>query len=47
VLAGSLLASVLAAAVLQFRNRAYRLIADREKQDADADGVPDVYQRER
>jgi NhaA family Na+:H+ antiporter len=44
VLAGSLLASVLAALVLRSRNKAYRRIEQEESVDADADGVPDVYE---
>jgi Na+:H+ antiporter, NhaA family len=35
----------LAAAVLVRRNAAYRRVAERERLDADGDGVPDVYQR--
>jgi len=44
VLAGSLVAGVLAAVVLVSRNAAYRRIHDRETTDADGDGVPDVYE---
>jgi NhaA family Na+:H+ antiporter len=44
VLAGSLLAAVLAAAVLRIRNRHYRSVFELETADADRDGVPDVYQ---
>ena len=48
VLLGSLLASVLAAAVLRSRNRIYRRICEAESVDADRDGIPDVFQdRER
>jgi NhaA family Na+:H+ antiporter len=43
VLAGSVLAGVLAAVVLASRNAAYRRIHERETADADHDGVPDVY----
>ncbi len=46
VLAGSLVAALLAAAVLRSRNRVYRRIHRQESADTDADGVPDVYQRE-
>ena len=46
ILTGSLLAAVLAAVVLRLRERHYRLIAAREAEDADDDGIPDVYQRE-
>ncbi|MBY8874725.1 Na+/H+ antiporter NhaA [Micromonospora sp. PLK6-60] len=44
VLTASVTAAVLAAVVLSRRNAAYRRIALRETRDADADGVPDVYQ---
>ncbi|ELB94776.1 MULTISPECIES: Na+/H+ antiporter NhaA [unclassified Rhodococcus (in: high G+C Gram-positive bacteria)] len=44
VLCGSVVAAVVAAAVLRIRNRAYRLIAEQETVDADGDGIPDVYQ---
>jgi Na+:H+ antiporter, NhaA family len=47
VLTGSVLASLLAAALLRSRNRAYRRIEQVESIDADADGVPDVYQSSR
>ncbi|MFG1866447.1 Na+/H+ antiporter NhaA [Micromonospora arborensis] len=45
VLLGSVLSAGLAAAVLVRRNTAYRQVAERERLDADGDGVPDVYQR--
>ena len=45
VLVGSLLAAVLASVVLGLRSRAYRIIHERETEDADGDGIPDVYQR--
>lgn len=44
VLAGSLLAALLAAVVLRIRNRHYRSIHELETADTDHDGVPDVYQ---
>lgn len=44
VLVGSLTSALLAVVVLRLRNRAYRLIHERETRDDDADGVPDVYQ---
>ncbi|MBA3417345.1 MAG: Na+/H+ antiporter NhaA [Geodermatophilaceae bacterium] len=44
VLAGSLLAATLAAAVLRVRNRTYRRIEEAERVDSDRDGIPDVYQ---
>ncbi|BEL07696.1 Na+/H+ antiporter NhaA [Actinoplanes sichuanensis] len=46
VLSGSLLAALLATVVLRIRNRHYRRLCAAEQQDLDADGVPDVYQRE-
>jgi NhaA family Na+:H+ antiporter len=45
VLAGSVLASLLATVLLRARNRAYRRIHELETADDDADGIPDVYQR--
>ena len=45
VLVGSLLSAVLAAVVLSRRNRVYRRIETEEDVDADANGVPDVYER--
>ncbi len=47
VLVGSLVAAALASVVLRARNRVYATIAELEARDDDADGVPDVYQRER
>ena len=43
VLAGSVLAALLATVVLRARNRTYRRIREDEERDDDADGVPDVY----
>ncbi|PXW27002.1 UNVERIFIED_CONTAM: sodium/proton antiporter (NhaA family) [Williamsia faeni] len=43
VLAGSLIAAVLASILLRIRNRAYRLIAEEESVDEDGDGIPDVF----
>ncbi|WP_372451506.1 Na+/H+ antiporter NhaA [Pseudonocardia oceani] len=45
VLLGSLLSALLATVVLRIRNRHYRRICAEEQVDADADGIPDVYQR--
>ncbi len=45
VLAGSLLAAILAAVVLRMRNRIYRRIHESEMLDTDHDNVPDVYQQ--
>ena len=47
VLKASVLAAILAGALLSVRNRHYRKIAERDAVDADSDGVPDVYQRDR
>ena len=45
VLTGTVLAALLAAVLLRVRDRRYRLIAESEARDDDADGIPDVYQR--
>jgi NhaA family Na+:H+ antiporter len=45
VLTGSVLSALLAAVLLRARNRGYRRIAELESIDADADGVPDVFER--
>ena len=45
VLAGSVLAALLASAVLVPRNRVYRRLHEEEERDDDHDGIPDVYQR--
>ncbi|GIE78674.1 Na(+)/H(+) antiporter NhaA [Actinoplanes philippinensis] len=45
VLAGSLVAALLATVVLRARNRVYRRLRQAEEVDDDRDGVPDVYQR--
>ncbi|WP_422772294.1 Na+/H+ antiporter NhaA [Plantactinospora sp. WMMC1484] len=48
VLVGSLLSALLATVVLRIRNRHYQSLHEIEERDADADGIPDVYQgRER
>nr|WP_240670698.1 Na+/H+ antiporter NhaA [Actinoplanes solisilvae] len=47
VLAGSLLAALLATVVLRARNRHYRRIHEQESADEDDDGVPDVYEDDR
>jgi NhaA family Na+:H+ antiporter len=44
ILAASLLAALLASAVLVTRNRQYRAVEAEEAIDTDRDGVPDVYQ---
>ncbi len=45
VLLGSLLAAVLAAAVLRRRNAHYRAVELRDTADYDGDGIPDVYEQ--
>ncbi|WP_395656618.1 Na+/H+ antiporter NhaA [Nocardioides sp.] len=47
VLAGSVVAALLATAVLRFRNRVYRRLCELEERDADDDGVPDVFEGDR
>ncbi|HSU48199.1 MAG TPA: Na+/H+ antiporter NhaA [Arthrobacter sp.] len=44
ILAASLIAALLATAVLRTRNRQYRIAEELEQVDSDHDGVPDVYQ---
>lgn len=44
ILAASLIAALLATAVLRTRNRQYRVAEELERADSDHDGVPDVYQ---
>ncbi|XVU27778.1 Na+/H+ antiporter NhaA [Actinoplanes sp. CA-054009] len=46
VLLGSLIAAVLATILLRMRDRHYRRLCAEESLDTDADGVPDVYQRD-
>jgi NhaA family Na+:H+ antiporter len=46
VLAGSVLAAVLAAILLRIRNRHYRELWEEENRDDDHDGIPDIYERE-
>jgi len=45
VITGSVVAGVLATIVLRTRNRIYRRLCDEESVDADADGVPDAFER--
>ncbi|MCX5274924.1 Na+/H+ antiporter NhaA [Streptomyces virginiae] len=45
VLIASLTAAVLAAVLLRRRNKIYRSLYEEETLDADADGIPDIYQR--
>jgi Na+:H+ antiporter, NhaA family len=44
VLTGSLLAALLGTAILRARNRTYRRVHERETIDANADGIPDVFE---
>ena len=44
ILAGSLIAALASAVVLRSRNKRYREIEERERIDADNDGVPDVFE---
>ena len=44
ILVASVLAALIASALLTARNRRYRLIEAEEKIDADRDGIPDVYE---
>ena len=46
MLIGSLLSALIASVLLRIRNQVYRRIAELESRDDDADGIPDVYQRE-
>ncbi|MBN9130573.1 MAG: Na+/H+ antiporter NhaA [Paenarthrobacter ureafaciens] len=46
ILAASLVAALLAAAVLSTRNRHYRMAEAEETADANNDGIPDVYQHD-
>lgn len=45
ILAGSLIAALLAAMVLRARNRHYQRLCASEEIDTDTDGVPDVYEQ--
>ena len=47
ILVGSVLAALVAAVIVRSRDRTYRRIAERERVDDDADGIPDVYQDRR
>jgi Na+:H+ antiporter, NhaA family len=46
ILTGTVLAALLATVILRLRNRRYKRIYEVEQADFDADGIPDVYQRE-
>jgi NhaA family Na+:H+ antiporter len=47
ILAGSVLASVLAIVALRIRARSYRQMYQEDERDEDQDGIPDVYNSER
>jgi NhaA family Na+:H+ antiporter len=47
ILTASVLAALLAGVLLRSRNRRYRMIEKLESIDADADGIPDVYEHDR
>jgi Na+:H+ antiporter, NhaA family len=47
ILVGSLLAALLAGVVLRLRNRHYKRVQIAEELDADADGIPDIYQTDK
>lgn len=47
ILTASIVAAALATVVLRTRNRRYRMIEKLEAVDADADGIPDVYENDR
>ena len=46
VLLGSLLAAIIAAVILRLRNRTYRRLCAEEERDSDADGTPDLFERQ-
>lgn len=46
VLAGSVIAAVLAGVLLRMRVRTYRALYDAEELDEDQDGVPDIYEQD-
>lgn len=46
VLTGSILAALLASALLRSRNKVYKKIYEDETRDDDHDGIPDVYQQD-
>ncbi|MFG2311327.1 Na+/H+ antiporter NhaA [Streptomyces sp. NPDC048566] len=45
VLIGSLIAAVLATALLKIRNAKYRAMCEAEDRDEDRDGIPDIYEQ--
>ncbi|MFG2293493.1 Na+/H+ antiporter NhaA [Streptomyces sp. NPDC048603] len=44
VLIGSLIAAVIACALLKLRDRKYRALTEAEERDDDLDGIPDIYE---
>lgn len=46
VLTGSLIAAVLATALLKIRNAKYRALCEAEERDEDSDGIPDIYEQD-
>lgn len=46
ILAGSVIAAMIAAVVLRSRNKHYRKLSELETRDSDGDGIPDVYQQD-
>lgn len=46
ILSGSFIAAILGTLVLRPRDRRYRAIAERDKVDANKDGIPDVYMKD-
>ncbi|MEV5791082.1 Na+/H+ antiporter NhaA [Streptomyces sp. NPDC052192] len=46
VLIGSLIAAVLATALLKIRNAKYRALCEAEERDEDLDGIPDIYEQD-
>ncbi|EME21813.1 Na+/H+ antiporter NhaA [Rhodococcus triatomae] len=44
VLVGSIVSAMLATVALRIRNRAHRELSERQSDDSDNDGIPDVYQ---
>ncbi|MFD9463942.1 Na+/H+ antiporter NhaA [Streptomyces sp. NPDC060027] len=46
VLIGSLIAAVLATALLKLRNAKYRAMCEDEERDEDLDGIPDIYEQD-
>ncbi|WP_405676256.1 Na+/H+ antiporter NhaA [Streptomyces sp. NBC_01511] len=46
VLAGSVIAAVLAAVLLRLRVRTYRALYDSEERDEDMSGIPDIYEQD-